>query len=555
MIPDFAKVLSDYIHEKNVNVYSMAQFCDLDRSTMYKFINGKRRPSSISLVRKMADFMLLTPAEYQLLSEAYRISLVGPEIYFRRKYIWKFLQNPGKYISALPVNFTKTGAHSTPPPLAEMTVLDGQSQITNCMFEILAQEAQEEQGKIQIFMDPDFSSIIDYLASLGCRNHSLQIEHIFCMDNTQQLMDNGQNYNLYCLEQILPLYTCGCLYNAYYFYDTMFTRKNTLEIFSVMLITSRYALLFTRDRSQGILFGNRASVQLYRNIFGRFYPSVSSFADKVTDVISQIQRLISFDFGEKDIYIFQPLPCLTYCLPEEFLDRYLYPDLPGREHVLGMLSDFIRRTKDSFSERRPYFLFTEQGVLDFLETGRVPDYPDYVYAPFSIRDRMFLIQEIMKKCLPQQLCMLKKNYFYSNRSISIFSSPHSGYLFLPVMETGRVPDYPDYVYAPFSIRDRMFLIQEIMKKCLPQQLCMLKKNYFYSNRSISIFSSPHSGYLFLPVCNEADSCEQIYLDITESHLVSSFYDFLLYLKENFCYSPDETGKVLRRILQEFHTRV
>ena len=48
-----------------------------------------------------------------------------------------------------------------------MTVLDGQSQITNCMFEILAQEAQEEQGKIQIFMDPDFSSIIDYLASLA----------------------------------------------------------------------------------------------------------------------------------------------------------------------------------------------------------------------------------------------------------------------------------------------------------------------------------------------------------------------------------------------------
>ena len=116
MIPDFAKVLSDYIHEKNVNVYSMAQFCDLDRSTMYKFINGKRRPSSIPLVRKMADFMLLTPAEYQLLSEAYRISLVGPEIYFRRKYIWILLQNTGKYISALPVNFTKTGAHSTPPP-------------------------------------------------------------------------------------------------------------------------------------------------------------------------------------------------------------------------------------------------------------------------------------------------------------------------------------------------------------------------------------------------------------------------------------------------------
>ncbi len=115
MIPDFAKVLSDYIHEKNVNVYSMAQFCDLDRSTMYKFINGKRRPSSISLVRKMADFMLLTPAEYQLLSEAYRISLCRPGNLFPAEIHLKFLQNPGKYISAFPVNFTKTGAHSTPP--------------------------------------------------------------------------------------------------------------------------------------------------------------------------------------------------------------------------------------------------------------------------------------------------------------------------------------------------------------------------------------------------------------------------------------------------------
>ena len=111
MIPDFAKVLSDYIHEKNVNVYSMAQFCDLDRSTMYKFINGKRRPSSISLVRKMADFMLLTPAEYQLLSEAYRISLVGPEIHL------EIPPKSRKVYQRSPCQFHKDRGPFYPPPL------------------------------------------------------------------------------------------------------------------------------------------------------------------------------------------------------------------------------------------------------------------------------------------------------------------------------------------------------------------------------------------------------------------------------------------------------
>lgn len=42
----FSDTLSQYISNKNVKVYSMAKYCDTDRSSMYKFISGKRNPPS-----------------------------------------------------------------------------------------------------------------------------------------------------------------------------------------------------------------------------------------------------------------------------------------------------------------------------------------------------------------------------------------------------------------------------------------------------------------------------------------------------------------------------
>lgn len=62
----FSDLLSEYITMKDVGVYPLSQFCGLDRSFMYKIINGKRNPSGEDVVRKMAQFMQLTPREKQI---------------------------------------------------------------------------------------------------------------------------------------------------------------------------------------------------------------------------------------------------------------------------------------------------------------------------------------------------------------------------------------------------------------------------------------------------------------------------------------------------------
>ena len=50
----FSDLLSDYINEKQIKILSLAKYCDMDRSTMYKIMNGKRNPPSQETLKKMA---------------------------------------------------------------------------------------------------------------------------------------------------------------------------------------------------------------------------------------------------------------------------------------------------------------------------------------------------------------------------------------------------------------------------------------------------------------------------------------------------------------------
>ena len=67
---EFSNVLSLFIKTRDVNVSALTAYCELDRSTMYKLINGKRSPSSKALVQKLASFMNLNPLETQELIQA-----------------------------------------------------------------------------------------------------------------------------------------------------------------------------------------------------------------------------------------------------------------------------------------------------------------------------------------------------------------------------------------------------------------------------------------------------------------------------------------------------
>lgn len=84
----FSDLFSLFIKNREINVSALTAYCNLDRSTMYKLINGKRTPTSKELVRQIASFMNLNPMETQELIDSYLLTKVGWETYYRRKMYW-----------------------------------------------------------------------------------------------------------------------------------------------------------------------------------------------------------------------------------------------------------------------------------------------------------------------------------------------------------------------------------------------------------------------------------------------------------------------------------
>ena len=87
----FSDMLKNFIHEKEVKVGALAHYCNLERSTIYKFINGKREPMSVELVEQIAYFIKLTPLETHNLKEAWKMARMGENTYYIRKSIDRFL--------------------------------------------------------------------------------------------------------------------------------------------------------------------------------------------------------------------------------------------------------------------------------------------------------------------------------------------------------------------------------------------------------------------------------------------------------------------------------
>lgn len=105
----FSDLLQNYIHEKKVKVMALAKYCELERSTIYKFINGKREPMSAELVEQIAHFIKLTPQETYQFKEAWKMARMGENDYYIRKSIEHFLSDfPNRSSSSL--------HNITPPP-------------------------------------------------------------------------------------------------------------------------------------------------------------------------------------------------------------------------------------------------------------------------------------------------------------------------------------------------------------------------------------------------------------------------------------------------------
>ena len=106
---EFSEILSQHIHNKDIKTYALAQYCGLDRSNMYKVINGKRKPTSEAMVDKMC-FISFRNLTLQLQIFLLLITDLNPFPRQRMSYSWT---RPARWTALCWISFRWTFTKKT----------------------------------------------------------------------------------------------------------------------------------------------------------------------------------------------------------------------------------------------------------------------------------------------------------------------------------------------------------------------------------------------------------------------------------------------------------
>lgn len=431
---EFSELLSRYIHSKNVKVYSLSQYCGLDRSNLYKVINGKRNAPSLELVEKMCVFMKLSPAESSELLEAYHISVIGYENYYRRGAIRNLLSNCTSFNSF----FSASEFHmSSSEILSDALILNNTTEINSVLFNIITREEKKEKGHIKMIVQPDFDFLMDFLTCSMSRDMNLKIEHIVCMNNSLNTTRSSICYNIDCINAILKLYNNLSKYQCFFYYDNVDSKRAGVTVFPYMVLTSDHAVLISSDLEKGYATSNPDTLEVLSEIFSQNMEKVFPMFRCIHDPNSLPNLISEITASSESNYWLQRAPFLAPFLSVNMLRKYTAPEFQ-KELAINNLTCF----------------FSLSGVKHFLKTGHLLESPSS-YPPLEIMDRVILIQKLIEACKKANYQMLKSEFGDIENDLLLMVNQQSGCLmfqsrfenrsaFLMIEEPGLLSAFLDF---------------------------------------------------------------------------------------------------------------
>ena len=303
---------------------------------------------------------------------------------------------------------------------------------------VLNAEMQRKDGKISLIMQPENEYVMDILFLAGVKKDYLKIEHIFCLSNTNDVVPENKDYNLECLRRILPMFVqCKCSYKPYCYYDNVASYKNRFNLWSSMLITSDYAVVFSSEDNYGVLLTEENSIQYLQTLFENLKQNSELIACKMDTLEKQIEKFADVSINSRGVG-FQADACLVPLMPPELLGGLLKEALLSQPVIREKAEEYLRFSGQMIEKTNSTFLFSQAGIERFLRDGRVSELPESVCCPLDYDARVFLIKKLMKECELGKYRMLRGEVPVAETDICLFSSPKDGYLLIPTTRGDRI---------------------------------------------------------------------------------------------------------------------
>lgn len=379
---EFSNHLEKLIHKKRYSVRSFAEQCDIDRTLLQKYISGNRFPKNKDILRCIIQQLCLTPKEKNELMEYWKKEYLGEEVYLQHQSIYAMLENFGNMTHNIENNLELPVRTKLELKMMEQDIpIVSKHMLLSYMWKIIEYETAKEKTSVYLIcqMENDgMDNMMKYLVS----KEKVSIHHLVCLNSDKE---QNQQYNINLLNRLIPLICGKADYNVNFYYGEIQSAFDTSSTeLSNLLITDEFVFTFSADMKKGILYRNKEFHQFWMEIFEEKNERTESFLVRhknVLDTVSFYQNQSPCDIS------CQLQPCLAYALSLKILKDAICPALLGHHGIIEEFTNMMEQWgKIALHNNRPaninYFL--DFGVSNFLETGRIAEFPSEFYTPLPV---------------------------------------------------------------------------------------------------------------------------------------------------------------------------
>lgn len=424
----FASKLQALLDEKQFKILDLERFTGINRSTLYKFLNGQREPTGIDVVYQIADCLCLNHLQREELTEAYYLTRMGPLSYYGRKEVIRFYQE---------ISISKDYETSPFLPFASIQlepkqriVLNG-AQNVNLAIEyflyMAAQQNKEQESIISENIADDVTlSIIQKIGKLYPEFHCTHL--ILLDDSIERTVElSHQIYNINILTKLLPLSPRLPHYQVYYRYGNIQAEKNDPAYLPNVVIAGEYVIQYSSNHRYGIVTRDDAVRELYSHLLMEnkriSKPFFSSKSQQDWDHLSTMPG-IQQQLKAKDsqVYLFIP-GIFAYTIIARYGTQD--PQIFSALHVnQARMETFLKKNpfmvdSDLYHDPDIFLFFPKTSVDYFAEYGRLSDIPDSWKDQLSVEERITAFQRWILQIHQNNLIMM--DFPEISSPVSVFS--------------------------------------------------------------------------------------------------------------------------------------
>lgn len=408
---DFSNKLKYYLERSNYSITSFAKSCEIDRTLLHKYTTGTRIPKNSKFIDLISDKLLLSVTERDEIYRLWKMESIGPNLFLQREKIKNLLENFSIYNNfSIPETTTNTFDINNIP---EFKISSNQQELIMLLRSILTFESKKETFPVSIYMQPRHPEIAALLSEFSLKQN-LSITHLICFHQHR----DSFIHNISLIENVLNLSFCIANYNVKVYYEDASQHINQMSLLPNLIITDEFVLVSSYDLSNGIVYHKSEVHDFYQTIFDKMSSSCKQISRNCT-TSSEYHR---YFFDSTFHYGLTQSPQLGLVVEKEVYEDVISDQLDNREEFIQLALESSKRLKTEYNKKIYNFYFTDNGLANFIESGRNTEFPSVLYRPLTKKESLDCIHLYCENTAGKYLKnnMLNNKFFNYTSDIIVY---------------------------------------------------------------------------------------------------------------------------------------